>query len=100
MFRQLKKGQPAVILGESMMALGIAAISAVFLTVGLNGLNQQKKQADERLMACRLAKEAGDKFKEQKHRVRIVQTSMTATADQGEVVVEQTGKCILRLERR
>lgn len=100
MFRQFKKGQPAIILGESMMALAIAAISAVFLMIGLNGLNQQQKQADVRLMACRLSKEAGDEFKEQKHRVSIVQASMTATADQDQVVVEQAGRCILKLERR
>lgn len=61
MYMQRKKR--AVMLGESVTALAIAALSIVCLMTGLNELNHQRKLADEQLAASRLAKEASDALK-------------------------------------
>ncbi|MFR0609697.1 prepilin-type N-terminal cleavage/methylation domain-containing protein [Limosilactobacillus mucosae] len=95
-----KKRHRAVMLGESVSALAIAALSIVFLMISLNGLNHQRKIADEQLAASRLAKEASDALKNHKDRVSIVRDPLRATADRNGVVVERSGKCILKLERR
>ena len=63
MYRQRKKRHRAVMLGESVTALAIAALSIVCLMTGLNELNHQRKLADEQLAASRLAKEASDALK-------------------------------------
>ncbi|MGM9887960.1 MAG: hypothetical protein ACI31L_02765 [Limosilactobacillus sp.] len=100
MYRQHKKRHRAVMLGESVTALAIVAFSIVFLMTGLNELNHQRKLADEQLAASRLAKEASDALKNHQDRVRIVRAPLMATADRNRVVVERSGKCILKLERR
>ncbi len=98
MYMQRKKR--AVMLGESVTALAISALSIVCLMTGLNELNHQRKLADEQLAASRLAKEASDALKSHQGRVRIVRAQLVATADHSRVVVERSGKCILKLERR
>ena len=100
MYKQRKKRHRAVMLGESVTALAIAALSIVCLMTGLNELNHQRKLADEQLAASRLAKEASDALKSHQGRVRIVRAQLVATADHSRVVVERSGKCILKLERR
>ena len=49
MYMQRKKRHRAVMLGESVTALAIAALSIVCLMTGLNELNHQRKLADEQL---------------------------------------------------
>ena len=97
MYMQRKKRHRAVMLGESVTALAIAALSIVCLMTGLNELNHQRKLADEQLAASRLASDA---LKSHQGRVRIVRAQLVATADHSRVVIERSGKCILKLERR
>lgn len=53
MYMQRKKRHRAVMLGESVTALAIAALSIVCLMTGLNELNHQRKLADEQLVASK-----------------------------------------------